>query len=87
MKLPMQALIGAILAPGCYIYVPGENWSAFSVFYMESGRVEEIIAAVAKDLTPLTLPRLRGKSPVILDPSYDLEIAASTIMSGNAQAK
>ncbi|KAK0195491.1 hypothetical protein F5146DRAFT_1118236 [Armillaria mellea] len=38
-------------------------------FYTENGRVEEIIATVAKDLTPLTL-RLRGKSPVFVAEDY-----------------
>ncbi|KAK0488734.1 aldehyde dehydrogenase [Armillaria novae-zelandiae] len=52
------------------------------VFYTGNGHVGRIIsAAAAKYLTPLTL-ELGGKSPVILDPSYDINIAAKRIMYG-----
>ncbi|KAK0218138.1 aldehyde dehydrogenase [Armillaria fumosa] len=52
------------------------------IFYTGHGHVGRIIsAAAAKHLTPLTL-ELGGKSPVILDPSYDINIAAKRIMYG-----
>lgn len=52
------------------------------IFYTGNGHVGRIVsAAAAKHLTPLTL-ELGGKSPVILDPSYDLDIAAKRIMYG-----
>ena len=40
-----------------------------------------IAAAAAKHLTPLTL-ELGGKSPVIIDPKYDLKTAAKRILVG-----
>lgn len=61
-----------------------DRWmlTASVVFYTGNGHVGRIIsAAAAKHLTPLTL-ELGGKSPVILDPSYDLDIAAKRIMYG-----
>ncbi|KAK0457732.1 aldehyde dehydrogenase, partial [Desarmillaria tabescens] len=52
------------------------------IFYTGHGHVGRIVsAAAAKHLTPLTL-ELGGKSPVILDPSYDLDVAAKRIMYG-----
>ncbi|KAG7444342.1 aldehyde dehydrogenase [Guyanagaster necrorhizus] len=52
------------------------------IFYTGNGHVGRIVsAAAAKHLTPLTL-ELGGKSPVILDPSYDLDVAAYRIMYG-----
>ncbi|KAK0202984.1 aldehyde dehydrogenase [Desarmillaria ectypa] len=52
------------------------------IFYTGNGHVGRIVStAAAKHLTPLTL-ELGGKSPVILDPSYDLDVAAKRIMYG-----
>lgn len=48
------------------------------------GRI--ISAAATKHLTPLTLG-LGGKSLVILDPSYDLEIAARRIVFGKCASQ
>ncbi|KAK0188735.1 aldehyde dehydrogenase [Armillaria mellea] len=58
----------------------GLKWD--HIFYTGNGHVGRIIsAAAAKHLTPLTL-ELGGKSPVILDPSYDIDTAAKRIMYG-----
>lgn len=54
------------------------------VFYTGNGRVARIIAAAAaKNLTPVTL-ELGGKSPVIIDSEYDIDLAAIRIISGKA---
>ncbi|KAF9038271.1 aldehyde dehydrogenase [Hymenopellis radicata] len=52
------------------------------IFYTGNATIARIVAAAAaKHLTPLTL-ELGGKCPVILDPTYDLDIAAKRIMQG-----
>lgn len=52
------------------------------VFYTGNGRIARIIStAAAKHLTPLTL-ELGGKSPVIIDPNYDMELAAKRVLYG-----
>ncbi|KAF9051228.1 aldehyde dehydrogenase [Hymenopellis radicata] len=52
------------------------------IFYTGNGKVGRVIsAAAAKHLTPITL-ELGGKSPVILDPSYDIEVAARRVLFG-----
>ncbi|KAJ3811215.1 aldehyde dehydrogenase [Lentinula aff. lateritia] len=52
------------------------------IFYTGNGTVARIIAAAAaKHLTPLTL-ELGGKSPVIIDPEYDMELAARRVLWG-----
>ncbi|KAG2102620.1 aldehyde dehydrogenase [Suillus cothurnatus] len=52
------------------------------IFYTGNGRVARIIAsAAAKHLTPLTL-ELGGKSPVIIDSAYDIDLAAKRILWG-----
>ncbi|KAJ7211752.1 aldehyde dehydrogenase [Mycena pura] len=54
------------------------------IFYTGNNRVARIIAAAAaKHLTPLTL-ELGGKSAVIVDPAYDLTLAAKRILWGKA---
>ncbi|KAG1813445.1 aldehyde dehydrogenase [Suillus variegatus] len=51
------------------------------IFYTGNGRVARIIAsAAAKHLTPLTL-ELGGKSPVIIDSAYDIDLAAKRILA------
>ena len=53
-----------------------------AVFYTGNGRVGRIVAtAAAKHLTPVSL-ELGGKSPVIVDPAYDMTIAAKRILFG-----
>lgn len=55
-----------------------------TVFYTGNGRVGRIIArAAAEHLTPVSL-ELGGKSPVIVDPEYDLNIVARRILFGKA---
>ncbi|KAF7337347.1 Aldehyde dehydrogenase [Mycena sanguinolenta] len=50
------------------------------IFYTGNARVARIIsAAAAKHLTPLTL-ELGGKSPAIVDPSCDINLAAKRIL-------
>jgi aldehyde dehydrogenase (NAD+) len=52
------------------------------IFYTGNGRVARIIAsAAAKHLTPLSL-ELGGKSPVIIDSAYDIDLAAKRILWG-----
>ncbi|KAF5376651.1 hypothetical protein D9615_007812 [Tricholomella constricta] len=52
------------------------------IFYTGNGRVARIIAAAAaKHLTPLTL-ELGGKSPVIVDGTFDISLAAKRILWG-----
>ncbi|KZS97046.1 aldehyde dehydrogenase [Sistotremastrum niveocremeum HHB9708] len=55
------------------------------IFYTGNGKVARIIsAAAAKHLTPLTL-ELGGQCPVIIDPSYDIKLAAKRILWGKVQ--
>lgn len=52
------------------------------IFYTGNGRVARIIAAAAaRHLTPITL-ELGGKSPVIIDDTCDLDLAAKRILHG-----
>lgn len=52
------------------------------IFYTGNGRVARIIAsAAAKYLTPLAL-ELGGKSPVLVDSAYDMDLAAKRILWG-----
>ncbi|KAF9235408.1 aldehyde dehydrogenase [Melanogaster broomeanus] len=52
------------------------------IFYTGNGRVARIVAAAAvKHLTPLSL-ELGGKSPVIVDAAYDMDLAAKRILWG-----
>ncbi|KAF9473832.1 aldehyde dehydrogenase [Pholiota conissans] len=52
------------------------------IFYSGNGRVARIIAtAAAKHLTPLTL-ELGGKSPVIIDATADIQLAAKRTLAG-----
>ncbi|KAJ7263482.1 aldehyde dehydrogenase [Mycena rebaudengoi] len=55
------------------------------IFYTGNGRIARIVAtAAARHLTPLTL-ELGGKSPVIVDPAYDIALAAKRILWGKSQ--
>lgn len=52
------------------------------IFYTGNSRVARIIAsAAAKYLTPLSL-ELGGKSPVLVDSAYDMDLAAKRILWG-----
>ncbi|KIK51764.1 hypothetical protein GYMLUDRAFT_50318 [Collybiopsis luxurians FD-317 M1] len=58
------------------------EWKWDHIFYTGNGMIARIIAAAAaKHLTPLTL-ELGGKSPVIVDPKCDLELAAKRTLWG-----
>ncbi|KAJ6542372.1 aldehyde dehydrogenase [Mycena vulgaris] len=55
------------------------------IFYTGNGRIARIIAAAAaKHLTPLTF-ELGGKSPVIVDPSFDVKLAAKRTLWAKSQ--
>ena len=67
-----------------YAFYPAhfQYLTIFLVFYTGNGRVGRIIAAAAaRHLTPLTL-ELGGKSPVIVDGTFDLNLAAKRILFG-----
>ncbi|KAJ8689817.1 Hexadecenal dehydrogenase [Pleurotus ostreatus] len=52
------------------------------IFFTGGGKVGRIIATAAgKHLTPVTL-ELGGKSPIIVDPNYDIKLAAKRILWG-----
>ena len=52
------------------------------IFYTGNGRVARIVAsAAAKHLTPCSL-ELGGKSPVYVDSTYDMDLAAKRILYG-----
>ncbi|KAJ8073899.1 Hexadecenal dehydrogenase [Marasmius tenuissimus] len=51
------------------------------IMYTGSGKVGSIVTAAGKTLTPVTL-ELGGKSPVFIDPKYDLKLAARRILWG-----
>ncbi|KAI6008015.1 Aldehyde/histidinol dehydrogenase [Pisolithus marmoratus] len=52
------------------------------IFYSGNGRIARIVAsAAAKHLTPCSL-ELGGKSPAVVDASYDMELAAKRILWG-----
>ena len=52
------------------------------IFYTGNSRVARIIASgAAKHLTPLSL-ELGGKSPVFVDSTYDMDLAAKRILWG-----
>lgn len=55
------------------------------IFYTGNGNIARIIStAAARHLTPLTL-ELGGKSPVIIDPETDPDLAAKRILYGKSQ--
>ena len=55
------------------------------ILYTGSVTVGRIVAAAAaKYVTPMTL-ELGGKSPVVVDAGYDLDLAAKRILFGKAQ--
>jgi aldehyde dehydrogenase (NAD+) len=55
------------------------------ILYTGSGRVGRLVAAAAaKHVTPVTL-ELGGKSPVIIAPDADLDLAARRVLFGKVQ--
>lgn len=86
-------LVPRYLDPEAYAVVNGAidetralldvRWS--HIFFTGSGKVGRIVAAAAaKFTTPLTL-ELGGKSPVIIAPDCDLELAAKRLLFGKLQ--
>ncbi|TDL15121.1 aldehyde dehydrogenase [Rickenella mellea] len=52
------------------------------IFYTGNGRIGRIVAtAAAQHLTPVSL-ELGGKCPVLIDPEYDIDLAAKRILWG-----
>jgi acyl-CoA reductase-like NAD-dependent aldehyde dehydrogenase len=89
----MQELFPKYLDPKVVRFVNGgipqttalleKRWG--HIFYTGNGIVGRIVAtAAAKTLTPCTL-ELGGKSPTIIDPEFDLKIAARRILWGKIQ--
>ena len=89
----LSQLFAKYLDPAAYVLVQGAvpettrllelRWN--HIVYTGSGRVGRIVAAAAaKHVTPVTL-ELGGKSPVIITPDCDLELAARRLLFGKAQ--
>lgn len=83
-------LLPKYLDPSAYRVVNGDVQEATKllefqwdhIFYTGNSRVARIIAsAAAKFLTPLSL-ELGGKSPVLVDSAYDMDLAAKRILWG-----
>ncbi|KAG1869415.1 aldehyde dehydrogenase [Suillus subalutaceus] len=86
----LEEIVPKYLDPNAYRVVNGAvpettkllelQWD--HIFYTGNGKVARIVAsAAAKHLTPLTL-ELGGKSPVIIDSAYDIDLAAKRILWG-----
>ncbi len=86
----LARLVPQYLDPDAFCVVEGgvtettalleEHWD--HIFYTGNGTVGRVVmAAAAKHLTPVTL-ELGGKSPVIVDASANLEVAAKRIVWG-----
>lgn len=86
----LEEIVPKYLDPNAYRVVNGAvsetsellelQWD--HIFYTGNGRVARIVAsAAAKHLTPLAL-ELGGKSPVIVDSAYDIDLAAKRILWG-----
>lgn len=89
----MAELFPKYLDPEAYFVVQGAvretsrlldlRWD--HIMYTGSGRVGRIVAAAAaKHITPVTL-ELGGKSPVIISPDCDVELAAKRVLFGKVQ--
>lgn len=83
-------LIGEVFTPDCAAVVTGgraensalleQRWDR--IFFTGGGAVgREVLRAAAEHLTPVTL-ELGGKSPVIVDESADIPLAAKRIAAG-----
>ena len=86
-------LLPKYLDPEAYAVVNGEidetttllNLRWGHIFFTGSNKVGRIVASAAgKFTTPVTL-ELGGKSPVIISPDTDLELAAKRILFGKVQ--
>ena len=89
----IAALVPKYLDPDAYAVVNGavEETKALldrpwgHILFTGSTRVGRLIATAAgRTLTPVTL-ELGGKSPLIVAPDYDLELAAKRILYGKCQ--
>ncbi|KAI0704847.1 Aldehyde/histidinol dehydrogenase [Cytidiella melzeri] len=89
----MAELVPKYLEPSAFIVVNGaapETTALLSLRWdhiMYTGGVDVgriVAAAAAKYVTPVTL-ELGGKSPVVVDAGYDLDLAARRILFGKAQ--
>lgn len=89
----ITALVSKYLDPDAYVVVNGAvpetralldvSWA--HIFFTGGLKIGRIIAtAAAKFVTPVTL-ELGGKSPVIISPDYDLELAAKRLLYGKVQ--
>ncbi|KAF9459502.1 aldehyde dehydrogenase [Collybia nuda] len=88
----LSQLLPQYLDPSAYHVVKGEvaevtrllelQWD--HIFYTGNGKIARVIsAAAAKHLTPVTL-ELGGKSPVIIDGTFDMRLAAKRILWAKA---
>lgn len=89
----IAALVPRYLDPESYAVVNGAvdetkalldlRWG--HILFTGSTQIGRIVAAAAgRTLTPVTL-ELGGKSPVIISPDYDLELAAKRVLYGKVQ--
>lgn len=89
----LASMIEKYLDPNAYVVVQGAipettkllelRWA--HILYTGSGRVGRLVAAAAaKHVTPVTL-ELGGKSPVIICPDADLDLAARRVLFGKVQ--
>ena len=89
----MASLVSKYLDPNAYAVVNGAvkettavldlRWD--HIFFTGGTKVGKVVAtAAAKFVTPVTL-ELGGKSPVIIDPSCDMELAAKRVLYGKLQ--
>ena len=89
----LARMIEQYLDPNAYVVVQGAipettkllelRWA--HILYTGSGRVGRLVAAAAaKHVTPVTL-ELGGKSPVIIAPDADLDLAARRVLFGKVQ--
>lgn len=86
-------LVQKYLDPAAYVVVNGSvnettallNLRWDHIFFTGGTKIGKIVAAAAaKFVTPLTL-ELGGKSPVIVDPICDIELAAKRVLFGKIQ--
>lgn len=89
----IASLVAKYLDPAAYAVVVGAieeskalldlKWS--HIFYTGGAYAGRIVATAAgRYITPVTL-ELGGKSPVVIDPGYNLELAAKRVLFGKLQ--